>query len=100
MPSPDKAGQSRADPAGVGIHGLASTSRPGSVPNPGSFASLSGVNGGEWAAVPARPPAPSDLERAVAEAAGRSTPTDDNESEDRRLWWRVVALILILLVLV
>ena len=29
----------------------------------------------EWAAVPARRPAPSDLERAVAEAAGRSTPT-------------------------
>lgn len=75
MPSAAKAGQSRADPAGVGIHGLASTCRPGSVPNPGSFARLSGVNGGSG------PPF-------------LLAPLDGNGSEDRRLWWMVVALIL------
>jgi hypothetical protein len=82
----------------------APTSPPRSVPQsqiiPGGGSRPHPGDGGEWAAVPARRPARSDLERAVAEAAGRSTPTDDNEAEDRRLWWRVVALILMRLVLV
>jgi hypothetical protein len=45
-------------------------------------------------------PAPSDLERAVMEGGGGSTPTEGTVSKARHLRWIVVAFILELMVLV
>ena len=98
MPSAAKAGQSRADPAGVGIHGLASTCRPGSVQSWIIRAPIR-VNGGSGPPFLLAPALPG-LERAVMAGAGRSRRWTAMNPRSRRLWWIVVALILELMVLV